>query len=230
MLIARGLAEESGKRIRLSTKAIVGATSKGLVGADRRHVRGGPAAGRGGDHDRRQRHHQAERHRPVGAPAGRGGAAAAGQRRGRRRRHLPGLRRDHARFRSRCAGWRAAADCGWRARRPSAVRAAGGVPVPFSDLLAPEFLQGARTCCSPTTCSTRRRPDTRWRPSSCCPRCVMRWASSSTGTPTEQSPLESRTADAGSLLAPGRRHQPAVASLDWGPRADRACPSRARFS
>ena len=32
VLIARGLAEESGKRIRLSTKAIVGATSKGLSG------------------------------------------------------------------------------------------------------------------------------------------------------------------------------------------------------
>src|SRR6185312_14041880 len=32
VLIARGLAQESGKRIRLSTKAIVGATSKGLSG------------------------------------------------------------------------------------------------------------------------------------------------------------------------------------------------------
>lgn len=32
VLLARGLAEESGKRIRLSTKAIVGATSKGLSG------------------------------------------------------------------------------------------------------------------------------------------------------------------------------------------------------
>ena len=32
VLIARGLAEESGKRVRLSTKAIVGATSKGLSG------------------------------------------------------------------------------------------------------------------------------------------------------------------------------------------------------
>ena len=31
-LLARGLAEESGRRIRLSTKAIVGATSKGLSG------------------------------------------------------------------------------------------------------------------------------------------------------------------------------------------------------
>ena len=32
VLIARGLAEESGQRVRLSTKAIVGATSKGLSG------------------------------------------------------------------------------------------------------------------------------------------------------------------------------------------------------
>src|SRR3546814_144516 len=32
VLLARGLAEESGQRIRLSTKAIVGATSKGLSG------------------------------------------------------------------------------------------------------------------------------------------------------------------------------------------------------
>jgi len=32
VLLARGLAEQSGKRVRLSTKAIVGATSKGLQG------------------------------------------------------------------------------------------------------------------------------------------------------------------------------------------------------
>lgn len=32
VLLARGLAEQSGKRVRLSTKAIVGATSKGLAG------------------------------------------------------------------------------------------------------------------------------------------------------------------------------------------------------
>lgn len=32
VLIARGLAEQTGKRIRLSTKAIVGATSKGVCG------------------------------------------------------------------------------------------------------------------------------------------------------------------------------------------------------
>lgn len=43
VLIARGLAEQSGKRIRLSTKAIVGATSKGLQGqVDAMFVAGPP--------------------------------------------------------------------------------------------------------------------------------------------------------------------------------------------
>jgi lysophospholipase L1-like esterase len=43
VLIARGLAEQTGKRIRLSTKAIVGATSKGLSGqVDAMFVAGSP--------------------------------------------------------------------------------------------------------------------------------------------------------------------------------------------
>lgn len=43
VLIARGLAEHSGKRVRLSTKAIVGATSKGLSGqVDAMFVAGPP--------------------------------------------------------------------------------------------------------------------------------------------------------------------------------------------
>jgi lysophospholipase L1-like esterase len=43
VLIARGLAEQSGKRVRLSTKAIVGATSKGLSGqVDAMFVAGSP--------------------------------------------------------------------------------------------------------------------------------------------------------------------------------------------
>lgn len=42
VLLARGLAEESGQNVRLSTKAIVGATSKGLAGQiDAVHVTGG---------------------------------------------------------------------------------------------------------------------------------------------------------------------------------------------
>ena len=43
VLIARGLAEQTGKRVRLSTKAIVGATSKGLSGqVDAMFVAGSP--------------------------------------------------------------------------------------------------------------------------------------------------------------------------------------------
>src|SRR6202046_5339149 len=43
VLIARGLAEQTGKRIRLSTKAIMGATSKGLSGqVDAMFVAGPP--------------------------------------------------------------------------------------------------------------------------------------------------------------------------------------------
>src|SRR5438270_2562497 len=43
VLIARGLAEQSGKRVRLSTKAIVGATSKGVSGqVDAMFVAGPP--------------------------------------------------------------------------------------------------------------------------------------------------------------------------------------------
>jgi lysophospholipase L1-like esterase len=43
VLLARGLAEQSGKRVRLSTKAIVGATSKGLSGqVDAMFVTGPP--------------------------------------------------------------------------------------------------------------------------------------------------------------------------------------------
>ena len=41
--------------------------------------------------------------------------------------------------RSPCAGWPAAAACGSRDAQAGEVRAAGGIPVPFSDLLAPEF-------------------------------------------------------------------------------------------
>ena len=56
--IARGLAERTGKRVRLSTKAIVGATSKGVCGQVDAMFVAGPPPDRG-DHDaRRQRHHR----------------------------------------------------------------------------------------------------------------------------------------------------------------------------
>jgi lysophospholipase L1-like esterase len=138
VLIARGLAEESGKRVRLSTKAIVGATSKGLAGQiDAMFVAGpppdaavimiganditkpngiGPSARRLGQ--------AVQRLRASGAVVVVGtcpdfGVITA----------IPQPLRSVARSR----GLRLA-----RAQA-AAVRSAGGVPVPFSDLLAPEF-------------------------------------------------------------------------------------------
>ena len=82
----------------------------------------------------------------------------------------------------------------------SAVRSAGGVAGAVLRPAGAGVPQGAGAAVLATTCSTRRRPDMRWRPSSCCPRCVMRWASSSVD-PMPEEALESRTADGGSLLA-----------------------------
>lgn len=138
VLIARGVAEQTGKRIRLSTKAIVGATSKGLSGQiDAMFVAGpppdaavimiganditkpngvGPSARRAGT--------AVQRLRAAGAVVVVGtcpdfGVITA----------IPQPLRWYTRGR----GLRLA-----RAQA-NAVRAAGGVPVPFSDLLAPEF-------------------------------------------------------------------------------------------
>ena len=149
VLIARGLAEESGKRIRLSTKAIVGATSKGLSGQiDAMFVAGPPPRCRG-RHDRRQRHHRRQRHRRSPRAGSAPRSAAAGQRRGRRRRHLPGLRRHHRDpAAAALGGAHARAAPGARAgRRRCAPRAAS--PVPFSDLLAPEFHKAPEVLFSP---------------------------------------------------------------------------------
>ena len=137
VLIARGVAEQTGKRIRLSTKAIVGATSKGLSGQiDAMFVAGPPpdaAVIMIGAND-------ITKPNGIGASARRLGAAV------RRLRSagavvvvgtcpdfgvitaIPQPLRWYARNR----GLRLA-----RAQA-GAVRAAGGVPVPFSDLLAPE--------------------------------------------------------------------------------------------
>ncbi|GJJ17143.1 SGNH/GDSL hydrolase family protein [Mycolicibacterium mageritense] len=138
VLIARGVAEQTGKRIRLSTKAIVGATSKGLSGQiDAMFVAGPPpdaAVIMIGAND-------ITKPNGIGASARRLGAAV------RRLRSagavvvvgtcpdfgvitaIPQPLRWYARNR------------GLRLARAQAgvVRAAGGVPVPFSDLLAPEF-------------------------------------------------------------------------------------------
>jgi lysophospholipase L1-like esterase len=138
VLIARGLAQESGKRVRLSTKAIVGATSKGLSGQiDAMFVAGpppdaavimiganditkpngiGPSARRLGRAVRRLRASGAVV--VVGTCPDFGVITA-----------IPQPLRSVARSR------------GLRLARAQAseVRSAGGVPVPFSDLLAPEF-------------------------------------------------------------------------------------------
>jgi lysophospholipase L1-like esterase len=138
VLIARGLAEESGKRVRLSTKAIVGASSKGLAGQiDAMFVAGPPpdaAVIMIGAND-------------ITKPNGIGPSA---RRVGRAVRRLRGsgavvvvgtcpdfgvIRTipQPLRWVARSRGLRLA-----RAQA-SAIRSAGGVPVPFSDLLAPHF-------------------------------------------------------------------------------------------
>lgn len=140
VLLARGLAEASGKRIRLSTKAIVGATSKGLQGQiDAMFVAGPPpdaavimiganditrpngiraSARRLGDGVRRLR--AAGAVVVVGTCPDFGVLTAIPQ---------------PLRMVTRTLGLRLA-----RAQA-GAVRAEGGVPVPFADLLAPEFLK-----------------------------------------------------------------------------------------
>ncbi|MCW2688872.1 MAG: family lipase [Mycobacterium sp.] len=139
VLLARGVAEESAKRIRLSTKAIVGATSKGLSGqVDAMFVAGPPpdaAVIMIGAND-------VTALNGVGASARRLGAAV------RRLRSsgaavVVGTCPDFGvitaipqplRWTASTRGLRLA-----RAQA-AAVRAAGGVPVPLADLLAPEFL------------------------------------------------------------------------------------------
>ncbi len=138
VLIARGLAEVSGERIRLSTKAIMGATSKGLSGQiDAMFVAGPPpdaAVIMIGAND-------ITRPNGIGPSARRLGRAVA-RLRASGAVVVVGTCPDFGlitaipqplRWVARSRGLRLA-----RAQA-SAVRAAGGVPVPFSDLLAPEF-------------------------------------------------------------------------------------------
>jgi lysophospholipase L1-like esterase len=138
VLIARGLAEESGKRVRLSTKAIVGATSKGLSGQiDAMFVAGPPpdaAVIMIGAND-------------ITRPNGIGPSARRVGRAVRRLRAsgavvVVGTCPDFGvitaipqplRWVVRNRGLRLARS------QASEVRSAGGVPVPFSDLLAPDF-------------------------------------------------------------------------------------------
>jgi lysophospholipase L1-like esterase len=138
VLIARGLAEQSGKRIRLSTKAIVGATSKGLSGQiDAMFVAGPPpdaAIIMIGANDITKPNGIGPSARRLGAAVARLRAAGAVV--------VVGTCPDFGvitaipqplRWVTRSRGLRLA-----RAQA-AAVRSEGGVPVPFSDLLAPEF-------------------------------------------------------------------------------------------
>ncbi len=138
VLLSRGLAELSGSRIRLSTKAIVGASSKGLSGqVDAMFVAGPPpdaavimigandiTALNGIPQSARRLGDAVKRLRASGAVVVVGtcpdfGSVTA----------IP----QPLRWVARNLGLRLA-----RAQA-GAVRAAGGVPVPLADLLAPEF-------------------------------------------------------------------------------------------
>lgn len=138
VLLARGLAEESGKRIRLSTKAIVGATSKGLSGQiDAMFVAGPPpdaAVIMIGAND-------------ITKPNGIGPSARRLGRAVRRLRSagavvIVGTCPDFGVIKAipQPLRW-VARSRGLRLARAQAaeVRAAGGAAVPFSDLLAPHF-------------------------------------------------------------------------------------------
>ena len=198
VLIARGLAEESGKRVRLSTKAIVGATSKGLSGQIDAMFVAGPAPDAAvimiGAND-------------ITRPNGIGPSA---RRLGRAVRRLRGSGAVVAvgtcpdfgvitaipqplRWVAHSRGLRLA-----RAQA-SEVRAAGGIPVPFSDLLAPEF---------------RKKPEVlfshdMFHPSAAGYALAAKQLLPALGNalgdfighPMEDDSLESRSADGGSLLS-----------------------------
>ncbi|WP_029107903.1 SGNH/GDSL hydrolase family protein [Mycobacterium sp. URHD0025] len=138
VLIARGVAEQLDKRVRLSTKAIVGATSKGLSGQiDAMFVAGPPpdaAVIMVGANDITKPNGLGASARRLGAAVHRLRSAGAVV--------VVGTCPDFGvitaipqplRWYTRRRGLRLA-----RAQA-GAVRVAGGVPVPFSDLLAPEF-------------------------------------------------------------------------------------------
>jgi lysophospholipase L1-like esterase len=140
VLIARGLAKASGKRIRLSTKAIVGATSKGLSGQiDAMFVAGPPpdaAVVMIGANDITAVNGLQQSARRLGAAVRRlrdsGAVVVVGT--------CPDFGVITAipqplRLVTRTRGLRLAR------LQAAAVRGSGGVAVPFSDLLAPEFMK-----------------------------------------------------------------------------------------
>jgi lysophospholipase L1-like esterase len=140
VLLARALAEETGKRIRLSTKAISGATSRGLSGqVDAMFVAGPPpdaAVIMVGANDITALNGVRGSAQRLGAAVRRLRASGAVV--------VVGTCPDFGvitaipqplRWTARTRGLRLARG------QAAAVRAAGGVPVPLADLLAPEFLQ-----------------------------------------------------------------------------------------
>ena len=197
VLLARGLAKVSGKRIRLNTKAIVGASSKGLSGQiDAMFVAGpppdaavimiganditavngiGPSASRLGAAVRRLRASGAVV--VVGTCPDFGVITAIPQ---------------PLRWVARSRGLRLARS------QASAVRGAGGVAVPFSDLLAPEFLKAPEVLFS----SDMFHPSAagyslaakQLLPALCIG--LGEWTNEPESTP----PLRSRSLDAGALL------------------------------
>jgi len=148
VLLARGLAEESGRRIRLSTKAIVGATSKGLSGQiDAMFVAGSPpdaAVIMIGANDITQPNGIRASARRLGLAVRRLRDAGAVV--------VVGTCPDFGVITAipQPLRWVAHSQ-GLRLARAQAgeVRAAGGVPVPFSDLLAPDFHKTPEVLFSP---------------------------------------------------------------------------------
>jgi lysophospholipase L1-like esterase len=139
-MIARNLAEASGKRIRLSTKAIVGATSKGLAGQiDAMFVAGPPpdaAVIMVGANDVTKLHGIGPSARRLGAAVRRLRASGAVV--------VVGTCPDFGVITAIPQPLRSVArTIGLRLARAqaSAVRSSGGVPVPLADLLTPEFRQ-----------------------------------------------------------------------------------------
>ncbi|OFJ55074.1 GDSL family lipase [Mycolicibacterium grossiae] len=198
VLIARGLAAESGKRIRLSTKAIVGATSKGLSGQiDAMFVAGPPpdaAVVMIGANDVTAVNGLTPSARRVGAAVARLRASGAVV--------VVGTCPDFGvitaipqplRLVARTRGLRLAR------LQAAAVRSAGGVPVPFSDLLAPEFYKAPEVLFSsdmfhPSAAGYALAAQ-QLLPALCE---ALEVCSSETET---DEPLESRSADGGPLLA-----------------------------
>jgi lysophospholipase L1-like esterase len=138
VLLARGLAERSGKRIRLSTKAIVGATSKGLSGQiDAMFVAGPPpdaAVIMIGANDITRPNGIGPSARRLGTGVQRLRAAGAVV--------VVGTCPDFGVITAIPQPLRAVArSLGLRLARAQAgaVRAAGGVPVPLADLLTSDF-------------------------------------------------------------------------------------------